>query len=355
MKVKSVNVQHRALVPVLLLALMIGVAAAGGDIPPSLPQEFWGNVTIDGSPAPAGTVITALIGDTTCGSITMINVGEYGSSSRYEGGRLIVSATDDQVGKTINFLIDGRTARETATFTPGDVARLDLSVTGESTPPPSSGGGRSPGPDPVTVETSPPTASVGRASLPLSATGEVSESVTVGTGDGAGSLTVAGGTRARDKDGNPLGEVTVARSDAAGIPQAPPGTAIGFALDCGPAGATFDPPVTLTYALSVEEWAKIGSATPKVMWYNPGTGEWQEVPATVDAATRTVTAQVSHFSLFALTWAAAPPAEATTGTAPGETPSGPQQPTGGEIPWALIAAGVLVIAVLAGWYLLRKR
>lgn len=351
------NVQHRALVPVLLLALMIGVAAAGGKIPPSLPQEFWGNVAIDGSPAPAGTVITALIGDTTCGSITTIKVGEYGSSSRYEGGRLIVSATDDQVGKTINFLIDGRTARETTTFTPDSTTRQDLSVTGESTPPPSSGGGGSPGPGPVTVETSPPTASVGRASLPLSATGEVSESVTVGTGDGAGSLTVAEGTRARDKDGNPLGEVTVARSDAAGIPQAPPGTAIGFALDCGPAGATFDPPVTLTYALSEEEWAKIGGATPKVMWYNPGTGEWQEVPATVDAATRTVTAQVSHFSLFALTWAAATPAEATTGTAPGKTPPGPgsEQPTGGEIPWALIAAGVLVVAVLAGWYILRKR
>jgi LPXTG-motif cell wall-anchored protein len=92
--------------------------------------------------------------------------------------------------------------------------------------------------------------------------------------------------------------------------------------------------------------AKIGSATPKVMWYNP---------ATVDAATRTVTAQVSHFSLFSLAWASATPAEATTGTAPGKTPPGPQQPTGGEIPWALIAAGVLVIAVLAGWYLLRKR
>jgi LPXTG-motif cell wall-anchored protein len=231
---------------------------------------------------------------------------------------------------------------ETIAFLATDGAtRLDLSVAGGSTPTPPSE----------------PTASVGRASLPLSETGVVSEAVTVRTGGGAGSLTVAEGTRARDKDGNPLGEVTVARSDAPGIPQAPPGTAIGFALDCGPAGATFDPPATLTYALSVEEWAKIGSATPKVMWYNPGTGEWQEVPATVDAATRTVTAQVSHFSLFALAWASATPAEATTGTAPGETPPGPgsQQPTGGETPWALIAAGVLVIAVLAGWYLLRKR
>lgn len=89
-------------------------------------------------------------------------------------------------------------------------------------------------------------------------------------------------------------------------------------------------------------------------WYNPGTGAWQEVHATVDPATRTLTAEVAHFSLFALMWTAAPPAEATTGpvgTVPGETPSGSEQPTEGEAPWALIAAAVLA----AGWYYLRKQ
>jgi hypothetical protein len=99
------------------------------------------------------------------------------------------------------------------------------------------------------------------------------------------------------------------------------------------------------------------------MWYNPGTGAWQEVPATVDPATRTVTARVSHFSLFALTWVDAPLAKATAAPAAatpgGETPSGPgsQQPKDGEIPWALIAAGGLVAAgsLAAGWYFLRKR
>ena len=206
---------------------------------------------------------------------------------------------------------------------------------------------------------------VGQASLPLSATGEVSESVTVRTGDSVGSLTIGEGTRARDADGNPLGEVTIVRADAAGLPPNPPGTAIGLALTCGPAGATFDPPVTITYTLSEEEWEGVSDPTTlQVMWYNPGTGEWQEVPATVDPATRTVTAQVSHFSIYALTWAAAAPAtEATTvpaAAAPGgeETPagSGSQQPKGSETPWALIAAGVLVVAggLAAGWYFRKK-
>jgi len=348
---------------ILLLALTIGVVA-GEDVPPTFPHDFWGGVTIDGSPAPAGTEITALIRDTAYDSIKTTKIGEYGSSSRHEGGRLVVGATDGQAGETITFRVNGRTARETATFTPDSTTRLDLSVTGESTPGNGgNGGGGSQGSSPIPVKTSAPAVPVGRVSLPLSATGEVSAPVTVRTGDGVGSLTIGEGTLARDEDGNPLGEVTITRADAAGLPPNPPGAAIGFALTCGPAGATFDPPVTLTYTLSGEEWERIGNpATLGVMWYNPGTNEWQEVPATVDPATRTVTAQVSHFSIYALTWAAASPAEATTGpvgTAPtGETPSGPgsQPSTGGETPWVLIAAGALVVvAVLAGWYLYKKR
>jgi len=349
---------------ILLLALATGVSAAEAS-PPTFPHDFWGSVTIDGAPAPAGITITATIGETTYGSIVTTKAGEYGSSSRYEGGRLVVSATDGHAGETITFLVNGRAARETAPFTPDSTTRLDLSVAGGSTPTPGNGGGGGPsGSSPTPVETSPPAVPVGQVSLPLSETGEVSESVTVRTGDGAGLLTVGEGTRARDKDGNPLGEVTIARADAAGLPPAPGGTTIGFALTCGPAGATFDPPATLTYTLSEEEWGRNGDpATLRVMWYNPGTGAWQEVPATVDPATRTVTARVSHFSLFALTWADAPPAKATAAPAAatpgGETPSGPgsQQPKDGEIPWALIAAGGLVAAgsLAAGWYFLRKQ
>lgn len=352
---------------ILLLALATGVSAAEAS-PPTFPHDFWGSVTIDGAPAPAGITITATIGETTYGSIVTTKAGEYGSSSRYEGGRLVVSATDGHAGETITFLVNGRAARETAPFTPDSTTRLDLSVAGGSTPTPGNGGngggGGPSGSSPTPVETSPPAVPVGQVSLPLSETGEVSESVTVRTGDGAGLLTVGEGTRARDKDGNPLGEVTMARADAAGLPPAPGGTTIGFALTCGPAGATFDPPATLTYTLSEEEWGRNGDpATLRVMWYNPGTGAWQEVPATVDPATRTVTARVSHFSLFALTWVDAPLAKATAAPAAatpgGETPSGPgsQQPKDGEIPWALIAAGGLVAAgsLAAGWYFLRKR
>ncbi len=361
---------------VLLVSLAIGVAAE--ESVPTLPHEFYGTVTIGGSPAPAGTVIVAVIGGTECGSVTTTGSGEYGSAIRHKGTNLLIPGSAEQVGETITFLVNEQTAQETATFTPGEMTRLDLSVAGESTPTAtstpgsgsSSGGSSGGGPQgstPTAASTQSTTVtSVGKASLTVSETGEVSETVTVRTGDGAGSVTIGEGTLARDENGDPLGEVTVASVEKAGIPQAPPGTTIGFALDCGPAGAAFDPPVILTYTLSEEEWEQIGdTATLQVMWYNPGTGEWQEVAATVDPSTRTVTAQVSHFSIYALTWAAAAPAaEATTvpaAAAPAgeETPagSGSQQPAGSETPWALIAAGALVVAggLAAGWYFLRKR
>ncbi|MDD4255451.1 MAG: PEGA domain-containing protein [Methanofollis sp.] len=111
---------------ILLIALVAGVAA--DESVPALPHEFWGTVTIDGSPAPAGTEITAMIGDTRGGSVTTTVAGIYGSSTTMEGARLVVSGTDGQEGQIVTFLVSGQAAQETATFTPGVVTHRDLHV-----------------------------------------------------------------------------------------------------------------------------------------------------------------------------------------------------------------------------------
>ena len=364
---------HHTITLLLLLALVAGAAAAGEGAPPAFPHEFYGSVTIDGAPAPAGTVIAGVIGGRECESVTTTVPGEYGSSSRHKGANLLVWGSAEQAGETITFLVAGTAAKETTTYTPGERTRLDLTVGGSGNGDSSGGGGSgnsgggsgsSPA-APVSSSTperpAAPATHVGKASLPTTPAGEVTASTTVRAADGTGTLQIPVGTTARAADGGPLGEVTVAR--AAEVPAAPPGTTVAIALTCSPAGATFDPPVSLTYTLSAEEWAKIGGATPKVMWYNPASKAWQEVPATVDPATQTVTAAVSHFSIYALAWTPTPPAETTTvpaaTTPPDETrpDPGPQQPAGGETPWALIAAGTLVVAggLAAGWYLGKKR
>ena len=107
-----------------ILLLLIGTASAV----PLLPAEFRGSVIIDGSPAPAGTVITARIDGRDCGSLTLESAGVYGGDATFDK-RLLVCGRDDDAGKTIAFFVDGARAAGTAVYDPGTSSRLDLAVT----------------------------------------------------------------------------------------------------------------------------------------------------------------------------------------------------------------------------------
>jgi len=108
----------------ILLIFLIGTASAV----PLLPAEFSGAVTIDGSPALAGTIITARIDGRDCGSLTLETAGVYGGDATFDK-RLLVSGGDDDAGKIITFFVDGMKATRTAVYTPGTSTRLDLVVT----------------------------------------------------------------------------------------------------------------------------------------------------------------------------------------------------------------------------------
>ncbi|NLM29137.1 MAG: hypothetical protein GX216_01715 [Methanomicrobiales archaeon] len=223
--------------------------------------------------------------------------------------------------------------------------------TGPSPPSGSSGGpSRDPGSQ-ITYDPDAPEVYIGSAPLTTSPAGVVLESVTLRTADGICAVLIQEGTTALDKDRRSLGEVTGRTIAPADLPAAPPGVTVAVALECGPAGAMFDPPAVLTYTLSADEWAKAGKgARAKVIWYNPETGEWQDIPSTVNVATRTVTAEVSHFSIYALAWTAA---EAATPASVDTTPPADQEP-GVTFPvWALVIVIVLIAAVVA-FLVMRK-
>jgi len=360
----------------LLFSLVAGAAADEGV--PTLPHEFWGAVTIDGSAAPAGTTIVAVIGGESCGFLTTTSSGAYGGT-RYAGTNLVVSGTEDQAGETITFLVDGREAGQTAAFTPDSTTTLDPSVGSAVTPTPtttSSGGSSSGGSNGdvsssvssqtavTTVATVTPKAYAGTASLGASETGEVLASVTVRTADGSGSVTVPAGTTALDGSGDPLDDVSIDTLDLTALPPVPTGNTLGLALTCGPDGATFDPAVTLTFTLTEDEWAEIDDPTTlKVLWYDDATGSWQEVPAVVDAATRTITASVSHFSVYALAWSTAAPVATTSGAEAVVTIAQIAPATAGTMPSEnsisgviLVIAGLLVLGLIGGGgYLALKK
>ena len=62
---------------------------------------------------------------------------------------------------------------------------------------------------------------------------------------------------------------------------------------------TFSPPITLTFTLTENEWEKYGDKT-EVGWFNSTSEEWEIIAGVADAATRTITISVSHFSMYAL-------------------------------------------------------
>jgi PKD repeat protein len=84
--------------------------------------QYYGSVTIDGFPAPAGTVVQATVNGEVRGSIVTSAAGQYGSSCVF-GTRLIVQPTEaDRASHqpiTLEFLINGVKADQTMFFSSG--------------------------------------------------------------------------------------------------------------------------------------------------------------------------------------------------------------------------------------------
>jgi len=116
--------QHRTLFLVFLLAAgcISAVTAA-----PTLPCEFYGNVSINGNPAPVGTIITATIGGEERGRLVTSVEGVYGGTEAFDA-RLIVPAAEGENAAAITFLVNGVAVSQTALYTPGEITRMDLAI-----------------------------------------------------------------------------------------------------------------------------------------------------------------------------------------------------------------------------------
>jgi len=350
---------RRFLVLLLLFALAAPVSAI-----PALPAEFSGTVTIDGSPAPAGAVITARIDDRDCGSLTLTTAGSFGGDGVFDA-RLVVSGEEGDAGKSIAFLVDGVTASRTAVYTPGTSTNLALAVTKGDTPGSGSSGGTSSGssgdgaPSSPTTTAAPVTEFTGSGTLKTDAGGAVQSTTVIAAAGGDASLTIGCGARALDRSGAPLGSVNVEIVPPGDLPAPGEGEApVVRAVRCGPAGATFDPAVRVSFTLTPEEWGRAGTGQFVVRWYSSGAGAWEPLATTVHASTRTITATVPHFTLVAVF---AVPAEVAPEATAAAVPAGVETPTFG-----VTAVGVAVrqaglpfpwlagLAALAGVFLLIR-
>ncbi len=116
--------------------------------------------------------------------------------------------------------------------------------------------------------------------------------------DGNLTITILEGTTALGEDRKRLEDLEVVVDKN---PPTPPKdtNVIGLAYDFGPAGATFDPPITLTWTYDPDDFS--GDVADLVLaYYDEEVGEWIELPCTVDPVNHTITASVAHFTTFAI-------------------------------------------------------
>ncbi|MCK4304020.1 MAG: hypothetical protein KAY24_07260, partial [Candidatus Eisenbacteria sp.] len=115
------------LVPVIIAVLALcGIVASPSHAIPPVPHAFHGTITIDGSDAAIGTVITAKVGGVEKGSYTTTVAGQYGNAAEID--YLVVSG-DIETEATIYFYANGNVANETYAFSQGAVTELNLTVT----------------------------------------------------------------------------------------------------------------------------------------------------------------------------------------------------------------------------------
>jgi len=139
--------------------------------------------------------------------------------------------------------------------------------------------------------------------------GTFTEPVTINSRDGNVSIDIDEGTVGLDEDGRPLAEITVTRVEDP--PPPPAGTnIIGVPYDFGPDGATFDPPITMTFSYHPNQLpAGCDAEDLSIAYYDQDRGEWVELAAgdiTVDPVTGTITARVIHFTQFSVIVHSAP-------------------------------------------------
>ena len=135
------NIKQKFYPLILIGAVLISVCLA--PVTPALadttfPEEFWGDVTVNGAPAPVGAKIIAKIDGVERGSFTITEAGKYGATGTF-GERLVVSGDEADIGHTITFWINGSQASQSAVYEPGESKELDLSVTHTYTHPLSTG------------------------------------------------------------------------------------------------------------------------------------------------------------------------------------------------------------------------
>ena len=181
------------------------------------------------------------------------------------------------------YTIETKVYGSSTTYFPKTSTEFTLSAAG-------GGGGPAPTPAPAPGTTD--------VSGSVDEEGEFTADVTATSGDANVEITINEGTTGLTKEGEPITEITMPiMTDPPAQPAA--SNVVGLVYDLGPDGATFAPPITLTFTYD-ESLIPAGVAEENLILavWDEDAGAWVNLECTVDPATNTITAEVSHFTAF---------------------------------------------------------
>ncbi len=191
------------------------------------------------------------------------------------------------------------------------------------------------------------------AVVPATGDGTVTRSIDIAAADGVARLLVPEGVRVLDEAGTAVETIDIVPIAAGDAPVLPAGAAYAFdgsVYDCSPDGATFSPAIELSFALTDEAWNAMiaGGQVPFVAWYDTAAEAWEDVPTTVDAGAKTVTAEITHFSTYALLTREGVLPTATATVAPQTPPAEDAGETGETLSFLYIAIALVAVLIVAG-------
>jgi beta propeller repeat protein len=180
------------------------------------------------------------------------------------------------------------------------------------------------------------------AKVYTNAQGVVTQATRLQSTDGRAIINITGGIIAKDSSGKPLTEITIKAIPLEDLPAIPAGSTFmfaGMAYEIGPDGATFSPPISISFALPPAQWGKDYA----VKSFDKKSGTWKDLPTNFDPATGTVTVQVSDFCCFALFTKSRVSPVAT----PVATP--PPAPSAAQVKAQPPTTAVSIFASMMGW------
>jgi hypothetical protein len=189
--------------------------------------------------------------------------------------------------------------------------------------------------------------------------GVVTQETTLQSTDRLATVNISEGVVVRDNTGKPLSSITIRAIPKDSLPALPPASAYAFdgmAYELQPDGATFSPPVSISFTIRQARWGQ----SYIIKTFDSTSGTWQDIPATYNPDTGVVSAEMSHFCYIALFTKGVAPTPSVT-IIPVSTPvpvveklaPSPLSRFFGMIEWvmgmvtkhALIAAGIVILII----------